>query len=70
MNGQKNRKTFSQAMRTSRYVMEMIPTLNRDAVFADESADYVSPPEPKVGDIVTFRVRTAKANVDEVWLVS
>ena len=70
MNGQKNRKTFSQAMRTSRYVMEMIPTLNRDAVFADESADYVSPPEPKVGDMVTFRVRTAKANVDEVWLVS
>jgi len=67
---QKNRKIYSQAMRTSRYVMEMIPTLNREALFADESRDYVSPPEPEVGDIVTFRVRTAKANVDEVWLVS
>ena len=65
-----SRKIYSQAMRTSRYVMEMIPTLNREALFADESRDYVSPPEPEVGDIVTFRVRTAKANVDEVWLVS
>ena len=65
-----NRKICSQAMRTSRYVMEMIPTLNREALFADESRDYVFPPEPEVGDIVTFRVRTAKANVDEVWLVS
>ncbi len=65
-----SRKIYSQAMRTSRYVMEMIPTLNREALFADESREYVSPPEPEVGELVTFRVRTARANVDEVWLVS
>ncbi len=62
------RKTFSQAVRTARYVMEMLPTLNLDALFSDESSNYVDPCEPGVGDIVTIRVRTARANVDEVWL--
>lgn len=64
------RKTFSQAARTARYVMEMLPTLNLDALFSDESPAFVDPVEPKVGDTVTIRVRTARANVDEVWLVS
>ena len=64
------RKTFSQAARTARYVMEMLPTLNLDALFSDETPAYVEPFEPAVGDTVTIRVRTARANVDEVWLVS
>ncbi len=64
------KKTFSQAVRTARYVMEMLPTLNLDALFSDEGPSYVDPFEPEVGDIVTIRVRTARANVDEVWLVS
>ena len=65
-----HRKTISQAARTARYVMEMLPTLNLDALFSDESPSYVDPFEPSVGDTVTIRVRTARANVDEVWLVS
>ncbi len=64
------KKTFSQALRTARYVMEMLPTLNLDALFSDESPSYVDPFEPEIGDTVTIRVRTARANVDEVWLVS
>ena len=64
------KKSFSQAARTARYVMEMLPTLNLDALFSDESPSYVVPFEPKVGDFVTIRIRTARANVDEVWLVS
>ncbi len=63
------KKTFSQAARTARYVMEMLPTLNLDALFSDESPAYVDPFEPEVGDVVTIRVRTARANVDEVWIV-
>ena len=43
------RKTFSQAARTARYVMEMLPTLNLDALFSDESPAYVEPFEPAVG---------------------
>ena len=64
------RKTFSHAARTAKYVLEMLPTLNLDALFSDESPSYVDPFEPAVGDTVTIRVRTARANVDEVWLVS
>ncbi len=64
------RKTFSQAALTARYVMEMLPTLNLDALFSDESPSYVEPFEPAVGDTVTIRVRTARANVDEVWILS
>ena len=63
------RKTFSQAALTARYVMEMLPTLNLDALFSDESPSYVEPFEPAVGDTVTIRVRTARANVDEVWIL-
>ena len=65
-----HRKTFSHAARTAKYVLEMLPTLNLDALFSDESPSYVDPFEPAVGDTVTIRVRTARANVDEVWLVS
>ena len=48
----------------------MLPTLNQDALFSDESPSYVEPYEPSVGDTVTIRVRTARANVDEVWILS
>ena len=64
------RKPISQAAHTARYVMEMLPTLNLDALFSDESPSYVEPFEPAVGDTVTIRVRTARANVDEVWILS
>ena len=64
------RRIYSQAARTARYVMDMVPTLNRDALFADESMQYVRPMEPKVGDTVTFRFRTARDNAEEVWLIS
>lgn len=69
MHNQMNRNIFSRAMRTARYVMEMNPVLNRDALFADEGPDYVRPVPPEESGKVTFRVRTAKDNVDEVWMV-
>ena len=50
--------------------MNMLPVLNTDALFSDLSENYVTPMEPDAGDEVTVRVRTARANVDEVWLVS
>ena len=61
-------RSYSQLMKTARYVMNMLPVLNVDALFSDESADYVSPMEPKVGEEVTIRFRSARANVDEVYL--
>ena len=63
-------KAISESVRAARYVMDMLPVLNVDALFSDESAEYVRPMEPVPGDLVTIRLRTAKANVDEVWLIS
>ena len=55
--------------KTMQYMMSMRPLLNKRALFSDTTSDYVSPTEPKVGDEVTIRFRTASNNVDIVNLV-
>ena len=51
--------------------MEMTQqTLNREALFSDQSKYYQSPFEPHFGDRVTVTLRTAKDNVDEVYFIS
>lgn len=51
--------------------MEMTQqTLNREALFSDQSKYYQSPFEPHCGDRVTVTLRTAKDNVDEVYFIS
>lgn len=44
--------------------------MNRDALFCDETEAYVAPPEPEVGDTLQIWFRTAKDDVDEVYLQS
>ena len=44
--------------------------LNFGALFSDGTEDYVSPCQPKSGDDVTIRFRTASDNVDEVYLIA
>ena len=51
------------------YISSMRPLLNKRALFSDTTADYVSPVEPKVGDVVTIRFRAARNNIDMVNLV-
>ena len=46
-----------------------MPDMNLNALHSDETEYYHSPLEPKAGDIVTIRFRTAKDDVDEVALV-
>ena len=36
--------------------------LIRDGIFSDETVDYKTPYEPKPGDVVTLRLRTARGN--------
>lgn len=43
--------------------------MERAALFCDETIDYRIPAEPDPGDLVTLRFRTAKNNVDHVYLV-
>lgn len=40
-----------------------------EAVFSDETESFVSPQEPEKYDTVKIRIRTAKDDADEVWLV-
>ena len=56
--------------RSFRYMIDMRPALNKQALFSDTTPDFVSPAEPVLKDKVTVRFRTAKNNVDMVNLVS
>ena len=44
--------------------------MNKTALFCDGTEGYVYPPEPKESELVTFRLRTAKDDVDRVGLVT
>ncbi len=52
------------------YIASMRPVFNRRALFSDTTEDYVSPSQPEAGDKVTIRFRTAKNNVDRVFLMT
>ena len=54
--------------RIQRYIMQTRPLLKKNALFSDGTADYRQPVEPDAGDEVTVRFRTARDNVDIVWL--
>ncbi len=51
------------------YIASMRPVFNRKALFSDTTGDYVSPAEPEAFDEITIRFRTARNNVDRVFLV-
>ncbi|MBR2765231.1 MAG: glycoside hydrolase family 13 protein [Blautia sp.] len=59
----------AQTMNKMRYIMNMRPVLNLDALFSDGSDYYRIPSEPKAGEDVRIRFRTQKNNVDSVFLV-
>ena len=44
--------------------------MNKTALFCDGTEGYVYPPEPKESELVTFRFRSAKDDVDRVGLVT
>ncbi len=52
------------------YIASMRPVFDRRGLFTDTSEDYVSPMEPEPNEQVTIRFRTAKNNVDRVFLMS
>ena len=41
-----------------RYILNMSPVLNEDAMFSDGTEYYRTPVEPREGDTVTIRFRT------------
>ncbi len=52
------------------YIASMRPVFNKRALFSDTTEDYVSPSQPKANEQVTIRFRTAKNNVDRVFLMT
>lgn len=51
-----------------RYIMQTRPILQKEALFSDGTKDYRIPPEPKENETVRVRFRTARDNVDFVFL--
>ena len=45
------------------------PVMDFGALFSDVTPQFVTPAEPRVGDNVTIKFRTARNNVDAVYLV-
>lgn len=43
--------------------------MNIDALFCDGTGNYVIPPEPKKNEKIRLRFRTAKDDVDQVFLL-
>lgn len=60
----------SVAEKMQLYVTMMRPVMDREALYADCTEEYVIPAEPMEGEEVVIRFRTAKNNVDQVYLLS
>lgn len=50
------------------YICNMKPILNKRALYSDGTGNYCFPEETRENDEVTIRIRTAKDNVDSVWI--
>ena len=51
------------------YISSMRPVLNKRALFSDTTEEYVTPSEPNPYQQIRIRFRTAKNNIDYVFLV-
>lgn len=61
---------LSKREKTYLYINNMTQALNQSALFSDGTEDYRSPAEPMPFDKVKLRFRTARDNVDAVYLVT
>ncbi len=61
--------TLRQIEYNRQYMATMRPVFNKRGLFSDGTEEYVTPSEPKPYDLVTIRFRTAKNNVDRVFLI-
>lgn len=62
-------ESIRRAEYNQQYIAGMRPVFNRRAIFSDTTSEYVTPAEPSAYDQVTIRIRTAKNNVDRVFVV-
>ncbi len=62
-------KSLSKTEKFELHINHTRPILNFEALFTDGSDNFFSPMEPKVGETVKIRFRTAKDNADHVFVV-
>ena len=60
---------FQRIEKNQQYLTSMRPVFNRRALFSDMTEDYVYPPEPSAYGEVNIHFRTARNNIDRVFLV-
>lgn len=48
---------------------QSLAPLNMEAIHSDFTSNYVNPPQPGSGEPVTISIRTARENVEAVWLI-
>lgn len=65
-----NFEQLSKREKTYLYINNMTSVLNQSALFSDGTEEYRSPAEPMPYDKVKIRFRTARDNVDFVYLVT
>ncbi|MCI6857816.1 MAG: alpha amylase N-terminal ig-like domain-containing protein, partial [Eubacterium sp.] len=59
---------MERAEKVQLHTYHTTPVLNVEALFSDGSSNYVNPAEPKTGDEVRVRFRTAGGNAGHVYL--
>ena len=60
---------MSKAMKTQLFIDNLTMIFNPQALFSDGTRLYRIPPEPQAGELTRIRFRSARENVDEVYLV-
>lgn len=60
---------FLKAEQNQKYITNMRPVLNKKALFSDMTEEYVIPQEPDAYETVRIRFRSARNNVDWVFLI-
>ena len=60
---------YNRSESNLQYISSMRPVFNKKALFSDTTENYVSPAEPGIYEEVTIRFRTARNNVDRIFLV-
>ena len=65
-----DKNSYEYSLRVAKYIFQMRPVFNTEALFSDETENYVTPMEPDPGEEVIIRLRTAAHNADQVYLIS
>ena len=50
-----DKNSYEHTLRVAKYIMQMRPVFNVQALFSDETRQYVQPMEPACGEMVTIR---------------